>query len=270
MMHARSRCAAPSSRCTCGTSGCSSPASSSRSAARGCRRSRSAGSCCTSRTTAASPVGLAIALQFLPDAAVRRVGRRDRRPLRQAHGAARHAGRHGRRWPCCSPCSTSRASCSSGCSTCSCSCSAWRWRSTTRPGSRSCPSWCRRTISPTRSGSAAPSSSSRASSVPPSAGVLIVAVGTGVCFALNAVSFVFVIVALLMMRTERAAPRRAPLGREKGQIRDGLRYIWHTAELRSIAPAHARRRHASRSTPRSSCRCWPRSRSTATPRSTAG
>ncbi len=63
-------------------------------------------------------------------------------------------------------------------------------------------------------------------------GVLIVAVGTGVCFVLNAVSFVFIIAALLMMRT-RELHRGAPLGREKGQVRDGLRYVWHTPELRS-------------------------------------
>jgi MFS family permease len=63
-------------------------------------------------------------------------------------------------------------------------------------------------------------------------GALIVAVGTGVCFALNAVSFVFIIAALLLMRTSELH-RGAPLGREKGQIRDGLRYVWHTAELRS-------------------------------------
>ena len=43
---------------------------------------------------------------------------------------------------------------------------------------------------------------------PALAGVLIVAVGTGMCFALNAVSFILVIAALLMMRTERAVPRR--------------------------------------------------------------
>jgi MFS family permease len=63
-------------------------------------------------------------------------------------------------------------------------------------------------------------------------GVLIVAVGTGVCFVLNAVSFVFIIAALLMMRTSELH-RDAPLGREKGQVRDGLRYVWHTPELRS-------------------------------------
>jgi MFS family permease len=68
---------------------------------------------------------------------------------------------------------------------------------------------------------------------PALAGVLIVTGGTAVCFALNAVSFMFVIAALLMMRPEELH-RSAPLGREKGQLRAGLRYIWHTAELRWI------------------------------------
>jgi MFS family permease len=68
---------------------------------------------------------------------------------------------------------------------------------------------------------------------PALAGVLIVAGGTGACFALNAVSFLFVIGALLMMRPEELH-RSAPLGREKGQLTEGLRYIWHTAELRWI------------------------------------
>ena len=63
-------------------------------------------------------------------------------------------------------------------------------------------------------------------------GVLIVAVGTGVCFVLNAVSFVFIIAALLMMRTSELH-RGAPVARDKGQIRDGLRYVWRTPELRS-------------------------------------
>jgi MFS family permease len=67
---------------------------------------------------------------------------------------------------------------------------------------------------------------------PALAGVLIVTVGTGICFALNAVSFVFIIGALLMMRT-RELHRGAPVARDKGQIRDGLRYVWRTPELRS-------------------------------------
>ncbi len=68
---------------------------------------------------------------------------------------------------------------------------------------------------------------------PALAGVLIVAVGTGVCFALNAVSFVFIVGALLMMRPGDLN-REAPLAREKGQLRDGLRYVWCTPELRSV------------------------------------
>jgi hypothetical protein len=35
-----------------------------------------------------------------------------------------------------------------------------------------------------------------------------------------------------MMRTGELY-RGAPLGREKGQVREGLRYVWHTPELRS-------------------------------------
>ncbi len=68
---------------------------------------------------------------------------------------------------------------------------------------------------------------------PALAGVLILAGGTSICFGLNAVSFAFVIVALLMMRPEELH-RSAPLGRQKGQLTDGLRYIWETAELRWI------------------------------------
>ncbi len=63
-------------------------------------------------------------------------------------------------------------------------------------------------------------------------GVLIVAVGTGVCFAINAVSFVFIIGALLLMRTGELH-RGAPVERDGGQIRAGLRYVWRTPELRS-------------------------------------
>jgi MFS family permease len=67
---------------------------------------------------------------------------------------------------------------------------------------------------------------------PAIAGVLIVAVGTGVCFTLNAVSYLFVIGALVMIRPAEQF-KDAPVAREKGQIRQGLRYIWRTPELRS-------------------------------------
>ncbi|MFN8027798.1 MAG: MFS transporter [Acidimicrobiia bacterium] len=67
---------------------------------------------------------------------------------------------------------------------------------------------------------------------PAIAGVLIVAVGTGICFAIDAVSFLAVIAALLMMRPAELHPRpratRAP-----GQVREGLRYAWASPELRN-------------------------------------
>jgi MFS family permease len=68
---------------------------------------------------------------------------------------------------------------------------------------------------------------------PAFAGVIIVLVGTGWCFALNAFSFVAVIGALLLMDTS-VLHRGAPVARAKGQIREGLRYIRETPELRSI------------------------------------
>ena len=67
---------------------------------------------------------------------------------------------------------------------------------------------------------------------PAVAGLLIVAVGIGYCFLLNALSFVAVIVALLTMRPSELR-RPVPVARGKGQIRDGLRYIWHEPILRS-------------------------------------
>jgi MFS family permease len=68
---------------------------------------------------------------------------------------------------------------------------------------------------------------------PAFAGVLIVAVGTGWCFVLNAVSFLAVIAALLAMDPSELH-RSARVARGKGQIREGLRYIRNTSELRSI------------------------------------
>lgn len=61
-------------------------------------------------------------------------------------------------------------------------------------------------------------------------GALVAAVGTAMCFVLNAVSFGAVILSLALMRTEDIAdPERAP--RAKGQIREGFRYAVHTPEL---------------------------------------
>jgi MFS family permease len=65
---------------------------------------------------------------------------------------------------------------------------------------------------------------------PALAGLLILAAGTGVCFALNAVSFVAVIGGLAAMRPAELY-RGAPVVRARGQIRDGLRYARSVPEL---------------------------------------
>ncbi|HSS09900.1 MAG TPA: MFS transporter [Acidimicrobiales bacterium] len=62
--------------------------------------------------------------------------------------------------------------------------------------------------------------------------VLISLVDVGPCFAFNAVSFAAVIGALLMMRPGELYLGR-PVERAKGQIREGLRYVWHNTELRT-------------------------------------
>jgi MFS family permease len=65
---------------------------------------------------------------------------------------------------------------------------------------------------------------------PAAAGVLISLVGIGWAFALNAVSFVAVLVALLLMRTRELI--RMPLAeRGPGQLREGLRYVRRTPAL---------------------------------------
>jgi MFS family permease len=60
---------------------------------------------------------------------------------------------------------------------------------------------------------------------PSIAGILIATVGIGWCFVINALSFVAVIIALLLMNTSeiRAA---VPIKRERGQLIAGLKYAW--------------------------------------------
>ncbi len=66
---------------------------------------------------------------------------------------------------------------------------------------------------------------------PAVAGVLIVTVGTGWCFFINALSFGFVLLSLRAIRTEELTPtERAP--RVRGQIREGFRYVGRTPLLR--------------------------------------
>ncbi len=63
------------------------------------------------------------------------------------------------------------------------------------------------------------------------AGVLIAVAGTGVCFMVNAASYLAAIVALIRI-DPRALRRRDPLPRARGQIREGLAYALRTPALR--------------------------------------
>ena len=66
---------------------------------------------------------------------------------------------------------------------------------------------------------------------PALAGAVIAGPGAPLCFVLNAVTYVAVIVALLRM--DRSAFRATPLVvRAKGQMREGFAYVWRTPELR--------------------------------------
>ena len=62
-------------------------------------------------------------------------------------------------------------------------------------------------------------------------GVLITTVGPEWCFALNAVTYLAVLLALA--RIDRAELRtEPPIAKAKGQLRDGFRYVWSKPELR--------------------------------------
>ncbi|WP_181871207.1 MFS transporter [Sphaerisporangium album] len=67
---------------------------------------------------------------------------------------------------------------------------------------------------------------------PAIAGLLIAAVDVGLAFAVNALSFVAVLVGLARMDTT-ALRRIPPAARARGQAREGLRYVWHRPELRA-------------------------------------
>lgn len=67
---------------------------------------------------------------------------------------------------------------------------------------------------------------------PAVAGLLIAAVGVGFAFAVNAASFIAVLVSLAMLNTRTLKPSpRIP--QEKGQIREGLRYVWAAPHMRA-------------------------------------
>jgi MFS family permease len=67
---------------------------------------------------------------------------------------------------------------------------------------------------------------------PALAGALIATVGVGICFLVNAGSYLAVIAGLLMMRSDEL--QRATITiRQRGQLRAGLRYVWRTPALRT-------------------------------------
>ncbi|MHB1785803.1 MAG: MFS transporter [Acidimicrobiales bacterium] len=66
---------------------------------------------------------------------------------------------------------------------------------------------------------------------PAIAGILIETVGIGVCFLINAASYLAVIAGLALMR-EDELQRGERVVRAKRQLRDGLSYAWRTRELR--------------------------------------
>ncbi len=67
---------------------------------------------------------------------------------------------------------------------------------------------------------------------PALAGVLVAAWGEGVCFAVNAFSYLAVLVALLTIRTlDAPAPPRASL---RAELAEGVRYAWGNSEVRAM------------------------------------
>jgi MFS family permease len=65
---------------------------------------------------------------------------------------------------------------------------------------------------------------------PAVAGILIATVGVGICFLLNAGSFIAVVFSLVTMDKSLLQPS-PPAGRAKGQVREGFRYVAHTPRL---------------------------------------
>ena len=65
---------------------------------------------------------------------------------------------------------------------------------------------------------------------PAVAGLLIATLGEGVCFLVNAGSFVAVVASLLTMDSSQLRPSE-PTPRARGQLREGLSYVRHTPEL---------------------------------------
>lgn len=70
---------------------------------------------------------------------------------------------------------------------------------------------------------------------PAIAGLVIAAVGTGLCFVLNAVSFLAVLTALALMREDELRPvERDPSARVVDGLRRAFRYAWGDPQLRLV------------------------------------
>ena len=70
---------------------------------------------------------------------------------------------------------------------------------------------------------------------PAIAGLIIAAVGTGACFVLNAISFLAVLAALVIVRQEEMHPvERDPSTRVVDGLRRALAFVWQEPELRLI------------------------------------
>jgi MFS family permease len=69
---------------------------------------------------------------------------------------------------------------------------------------------------------------------PALAGVLLAWAGEAVCFWLNALSFLAVLLALMRMDLPLFASRRFDLGRAAGDLAEGVRYAWSTGPLRNL------------------------------------
>ncbi len=67
---------------------------------------------------------------------------------------------------------------------------------------------------------------------PAIAGILISTVGIGICFLLNALSYIFVVGALAKMDVDKLHQTEL-VPRGKGQLREGFRYVWGNPVLRS-------------------------------------
>jgi len=69
-------------------------------------------------------------------------------------------------------------------------------------------------------------------------GLVIVVFSLGICFFINAASYVAVLIGLALMRASELHPTEQ-VARAKGQIREGFHYVWRTPALRNTIAAIA-------------------------------